>query len=141
MSFDDALTRMPHKGRMLLIARVLDADAEGLTAEAVPHRAPDFPLRLNGRLATVALAEIGAQAAAAHASGARQVLMTRWPMPATVRDGMLDLVQQGWASVDDLPRLVGHAQRIFVANAERSGQVERAHPRFWAGWLAFGRGP
>ncbi|GMG84998.1 hypothetical protein LNKW23_42140 [Paralimibaculum aggregatum] len=68
MTLDAALSRMPHRGPMLLIARVLEADPERILAEATDHRAPDHPLRRRGRLMTAALAEIGAQAAAAHAS-------------------------------------------------------------------------
>ncbi len=65
---DAALARMPHEGAMLLLARVLEAGPEGLTAEARDHRGADYPLRRRGRLPTLALAELGAQAAAAHAS-------------------------------------------------------------------------
>lgn len=63
-----ALARMPHEGRMLLLERVLSADAARIRCRARAHAAPDHPLRIDGRLATLALAEIGAQAAAAHAS-------------------------------------------------------------------------
>jgi predicted hotdog family 3-hydroxylacyl-ACP dehydratase len=63
-----ALARMPHEGRMLLIERVLFADAVRIRCRAGDHAAANHPLRIDGRLATLALAEIGAQAAAAHAS-------------------------------------------------------------------------
>lgn len=62
------LARMPHKGPMLLLARILASDADSIAAEARDHRPADYPLRLQGLLPPLALVELGAQAAAAHAS-------------------------------------------------------------------------
>jgi len=63
-----AFERMPHRGRMRLIEEILSVDAGRIACRARDHRAEDYPLRLGGRLMTVALVELGAQAAAAHAS-------------------------------------------------------------------------
>lgn len=68
MTLDAALERMPHEGSMLLIEQVLEADPNHILCRAKDHRGPDYPLRINGRLLTVSLVELGAQAAAAHAS-------------------------------------------------------------------------
>lgn len=68
MTSDLALTRMPQKGPMLLIAEVLASDETTLRALARDHRGEDYPLRIAGRLAVPTLVEVGAQAAAAHAS-------------------------------------------------------------------------
>lgn len=68
MSLLDPLTRMPHRGPMLLIESVVEISAERILCRARDHRHPDYPLRRRGRLMTAALAELGAQAAAAHAS-------------------------------------------------------------------------
>lgn len=65
---EQALARMPHAGPMRLIERIDHAAEDTLTCQARPHDLPDYPLRLDGTLYTAALVEIGAQAAAAHAS-------------------------------------------------------------------------
>lgn len=65
---DQALARMPHKGAMLLLDRVERLEEDRIRCIARDHRAPDYPLRVEGRLMSVALVELGAQAAAAHAS-------------------------------------------------------------------------
>lgn len=68
MSFQDALDRMPQKGAMLLIEEVLGADEGTIFCRARDHRGADYPLRVSGQLMTISLVELGAQAAAAHAS-------------------------------------------------------------------------
>lgn len=68
MSFQDALDRMPQKGAMLLIDTVLSADEDTIHCRARDHRTPDYPLRIADSLMTISLVELGAQAAAAHAS-------------------------------------------------------------------------
>lgn len=65
---DIALERMPQKGPMRLIGRILHADGGRIDCLAKPHGGRDYPLRIDGRLHAVALVELGAQAAAAHAS-------------------------------------------------------------------------
>ncbi|MEM9737389.1 MAG: hypothetical protein AAF908_12420 [Pseudomonadota bacterium] len=65
---DAALTRMPHKGRMLLLASVEALTEREIRCRAKDHRGVDYPLRLDGVLHPIALVELGAQAAAAHAS-------------------------------------------------------------------------
>ncbi len=64
----EALARMPHRGAMRLIAAVEAADGAGIRCRATDHAPPDYPLRLDGVLYAAALVELGAQAAAAHAS-------------------------------------------------------------------------
>ncbi|MEL7088565.1 MAG: phosphotransferase, partial [Planctomycetota bacterium] len=59
---------MPHKGPMQLIGAITHMDDNTIHAEPTDHTAPDFPLRIDGKLYTSALVELGAQAAAAHAS-------------------------------------------------------------------------
>lgn len=65
---DEALERMPHRGRMRLIADIEMADEKYIVCRANDHCGADFPLRIGGVLYGAALAEIGAQAAALHAS-------------------------------------------------------------------------
>lgn len=64
----EALARMPHAGPMQLIERIVSADATGIRCLAKDHRAASYPLRLDGYLHGGTLVELGAQAAAAHAS-------------------------------------------------------------------------
>lgn len=64
----EALARMPHGGAMRLIAAIEDADEARILCRATDHESPDYPLRLDGILYAAALVELGAQAAAAHAS-------------------------------------------------------------------------
>lgn len=68
MNFRHALDCMPQKGLMLLIDEILEADETSISCRARDHRSANYPLRVAGHLMPVALTEIGAQAAAAHAS-------------------------------------------------------------------------
>lgn len=68
MNLDSALDRMPHKGAMRLIERIVSADETQIHCIGIDHSCENYPLRLDGRLFSVALIELGAQAAAAHAS-------------------------------------------------------------------------
>lgn len=58
--------RIPHQDAMCLLERVVDWDAERVVCEAVSHKAPDNPLRADGRLAAVCGIEYAAQAMAVH---------------------------------------------------------------------------
>ena len=68
MSFDGILDRMPHKGPMRLIEQIISANDTDIHCVACSHTADDYPLRIDGALYAAALVELGAQAAAAHAS-------------------------------------------------------------------------
>ena len=68
MTVELALKRMPHRGAMQLIETIRHADESSITCLAKTHSAPDYPLRVEGVLHSSALVELGAQAAAAHAS-------------------------------------------------------------------------
>ncbi|MFK7944691.1 MAG: hypothetical protein AB8B85_17530 [Paracoccaceae bacterium] len=64
----EALERMPHTGPMRLITGIDQADDTSIVCHADGHTADSYPLRLGGVLYSAALVELGAQAAAAHAS-------------------------------------------------------------------------
>lgn len=53
---------------MQLIEEILHASEDEIRCAARDHTALDYPLRVNGRLYPITLVELGAQAAAAHAS-------------------------------------------------------------------------
>ena len=58
--------RIPHAGRMCLLDRVLDWDAQHIRCAAQSHRDADHPLRERGGLPVWAGIEYAAQAAAVH---------------------------------------------------------------------------
>ena len=60
------LASLPHRGAMNLLEAIASWDAASVHAIATSHRAPDNPLRRDGRLPSTAAIEYGAQAAAAH---------------------------------------------------------------------------
>lgn len=71
---------IPHAGRMCLLARVEDWDAQRIRCAATSHTAPDHPLRsASGLLATAAI-EYAAQAAAVHGA-LRAQAAGRMPAP------------------------------------------------------------
>ncbi|MEM7744634.1 MAG: hypothetical protein AAF409_13085 [Pseudomonadota bacterium] len=63
-----ARARMPHRGAMQLIEEIAEIDATSIRCISTGHTAAGHPLRLDGVLYVSALVELGAQAAAAHAS-------------------------------------------------------------------------
>lgn len=65
---DAIACRIPHGGRMRLLARVERWDASGIDCRAVSHRDADNPLRVPGGLPAWAGIEYAAQAAAVHGS-------------------------------------------------------------------------
>jgi len=57
---------VPHAGRMCLLERVISHAESGIQCAADSHRDPEHPLRRNGQLAALHLAEYAAQAMAVH---------------------------------------------------------------------------
>lgn len=99
---------VPHAGAMCLWHEVVAWDAQSIDCRTQGHRDPAHPLRRNGRLAAVHLAEYGAQAMAIHggllAGAAEPRLLT------ALRDVEL-LVER----IDDLEgELHGHAQPLLA---------------------------
>lgn len=62
----DITSLLPHAGTAVMIERVVSWDEAGIVTATTRHRAADNPLRRDGRLASVHLAEFGAQAMAIH---------------------------------------------------------------------------
>ena len=58
--------RIPHQGRMALLAGVVDASPGAIVCRADSHRAADHPLRQGGRLGAACGVEYAAQAMALH---------------------------------------------------------------------------
>lgn len=68
MKVFQGLERIPHKGAMCLIERVVETSADRIHCIARDHTDHDYPLRLDGTLFAATLVELGAQAAAVHTS-------------------------------------------------------------------------
>ena len=66
LTHDQIAGRIPHQGRMCLLARVLSWGDERIHCEASSHRDPDNPLRAHGRLGIACGIEYAAQAMAVH---------------------------------------------------------------------------
>jgi predicted hotdog family 3-hydroxylacyl-ACP dehydratase len=91
---------LPHAGTARMIERVLRWNRDEIVAATARHRAIDNPLRKDGRLAAVHLAEFGAQVMAIH-GGLLATADGATPRPAllvSVRD--LELRRE---RIDDLP--------------------------------------
>lgn len=66
MARDDIAALIPHQGTMCLWEHIVEWDGTRIVLETRGHRAPDNPLRANGKLRAVHLCEYGAQAMAVH---------------------------------------------------------------------------
>ena len=109
----DIASLLPHTGTARMIERVLSWDAEQILVATSRHRAPDNPLRRDGHLAAIHLAEFAAQAMAIH-GGLRNAAEGRPPQPAllvSVRD-----IQTFRDSIDDLPGEIEIAARALLIN-------------------------
>ena len=109
----DITALLPHQGTARMIERVLSWDLEQIRVATSRHRAPDNPLRRNGRLAAIHLAEFAAQAMAIH-GGLRNAAEGRAPQPAllvSVRD-----VETPCDYIDDLPGEIEIAARALLVN-------------------------
>jgi predicted hotdog family 3-hydroxylacyl-ACP dehydratase len=106
---------LPHRGSALMIERVVRWDAGEIVAATTLHRSPANPLRRDGRLAAVHLAEFAAQVMAIH-GGLRNAAAGRDPQDAllvSVRD--LELRRD---FIDDLPGELEVAAQALLVNSE-----------------------
>jgi predicted hotdog family 3-hydroxylacyl-ACP dehydratase len=116
---------IPHAGSMCLLDAVQSWDEQTIHAISSGHLLPDNPLRGNGGLHAINLAEYGAQAMAVHGG-----LLARMRGNATVRPGRLVSlreVQLSEAYVDQLNgRLDVHAQCLYADDngAQYSFRIE-----------------
>ena len=78
--------RIPHTGRMCLLDRVLEWDADRIRCSAVSHRDADNPLREAAGLATLAGIEYAAQAAAVHGALLRGEMLPRSGVLAALKN-------------------------------------------------------
>lgn len=118
---------IPHAGRMCLLDDVLSWDAQSIHAATVGHRSPDNPLRGEGGLHAVNLAEYGAQAMAVHGG-----LLARSRGSETVRPGRLVSLRDVQLSESFIDHLDGHldvqAECLYAdeSGAQYSFRIEHA---------------
>lgn len=115
---DEIRTLIPHEGRMCLWEVVKHWDAQTICCHTQSHRDMQNPLRCNGQLSAIHLAEYGAQAMAIHGGLlAREAAADKAAsgMLVSLRDFVMDLPR-----VDDIEApLIVHARQL-VASATGS---------------------
>jgi len=77
---------VPQAGDMCLLARIVRSNEREIVCAATSHGSPSNPLRRNGQLAALHLAEYGAQAMAAHGGLADPAAAARGGMLVAIRD-------------------------------------------------------
>ena len=77
---------IPHAGAMCLLDRVLARDGASILCAADSHRAPDNPLRRDGRLGVLCGIEYAGQAMALHGALSEAAEAPRPGMLASLRD-------------------------------------------------------
>ncbi|MHC4845078.1 MAG: hypothetical protein ACYTCU_02850 [Planctomycetota bacterium] len=127
----------------LMLAPAPAADSAGEAAGLLPwHRlaALDLPpdVILDGTRFELADAFGPAHAATAVLAHARRLLLTRWPLPAPLRDAMVERVQLLLAQGLPLDEALATVQRDYVLSAEAAGETAATHPRFWGALLPYG---
>jgi predicted hotdog family 3-hydroxylacyl-ACP dehydratase len=101
---------VPHAGAMCLLERIVSADGDSVVCSTTSHRSAENPLRRDGRLAALHLAEYGAQAMAVH--GGLKGDAARAGMLVAVRDLKL-LVER----IDDVEGEIVIEARRMLANS------------------------
>jgi len=121
---------VPHAGAMCLLERIVSADDASVVCATTTHRSAANPLRHEGRLAALHLAEYGAQAMAVH--GGLRGDAARAGMLVAVRDLKLHVER-----VDDVEgEILVEARRLI---ASQNGLIYAFSVRAGTGELASGR--
>lgn len=82
----DPRSLVPHAGDMCLLSRIVSANEREIVCAAVSHASPTHPLRFDGRLSALHLAEYGAQAMAVHGGLSDPQAQRRGGMLVAIRD-------------------------------------------------------
>jgi predicted hotdog family 3-hydroxylacyl-ACP dehydratase len=104
---------IPHKGTMCLLDAVEQWDAQSIRCITRTHRSADHPLRRDGHLSSLHLAEYGAQAMAVH-GGLQEVAAGRQPRPGMLV--ALRNIELTVARIDDIAEALTVTARRLVAN-------------------------
>ena len=111
--YPDPRTLVPHAGEMCLLARIVSAGERDIVCATDSHRSASNPLRRDGALAALHLAEYGAQAMAAHGGLKDPRAKERGGMLVSIRDLVLAVDR-----LDDVAHELTIAATQLVANAE-----------------------
>jgi len=126
MTFADVRSLVPHAGSMCLLERIVSASDTEIVCATFSHRSPANPLRRDGALAALHLAEYGAQAMAVHGGLHSAGEAARGGMLVAIRDLTLKV-----ARLDDIEaeltlravKLVANAQgRVYSFTASAGGR-------------------
>jgi predicted hotdog family 3-hydroxylacyl-ACP dehydratase len=109
----DPRTLVPHAGEMCLISRIVSVDDREIVCATVGHGAPTHPLRRDGQLSALHLAEYGAQAMAVHGGLSDPAAKDRGGMLVAIRDLVLRVDR-----LDDIPGELTITATKLVANAD-----------------------
>jgi predicted hotdog family 3-hydroxylacyl-ACP dehydratase len=109
----DPRTLVPHAGEMCLLARIVRFDEQEIVCATSSHASPANPLRRDGVLAALHLAEYGAQAMAVHGGLADPRAKERGGMLVAIRDLTLAVER-----LDDIPGELTISATRLVANAD-----------------------
>jgi predicted hotdog family 3-hydroxylacyl-ACP dehydratase len=85
---------IPHRGRMCLLDEIIEWDAQHVRCRSGTHRAPDNPLRSQGRLGVACGIEYAAQAMAVHGALAAGAHLAGAPPTAGFLAGLRDVQLQ-----------------------------------------------
>jgi predicted hotdog family 3-hydroxylacyl-ACP dehydratase len=110
----DIARLLPHAGTARMIERVLRWDENEILAATTRHRAPDNPLRRDGRLASVHLAEFAAQVMAIHGGLLDTATGRDWKPALLVSVRDLELERD---YIDDLDGELEISARVLMAQA------------------------
>jgi predicted hotdog family 3-hydroxylacyl-ACP dehydratase len=111
--YPDPRTLVPHAGGMCLLARIVSAGERDIVCATDSHRSAANPLRRDGALAALHLAEYGAQAMAVHGGLADPRAKERGGMLVSIRDLVLAVDR-----LDDIDGELTITATRLVANAE-----------------------
>lgn len=104
---------VPHAGAMCLLERIVSADADSVVCATSTHRSTTNPLRHDGRLAALHLAEYGAQAMAVHGGLKSADGASRAGMLVAIRDLVLKVER-----IDDVEGDLWVEARRLLSNAD-----------------------
>lgn len=112
LNHEDIARRIPHQGRMCLLACVVEWSAERIHCQADNHRDAGHPLRAQGRLGIACGIEYAAQAMAVHGA---LIAEAAGAVPAAPRAGYLASVRGVTLHADRLDDVAG----ALTVRAER----------------------
>jgi predicted hotdog family 3-hydroxylacyl-ACP dehydratase len=111
----DVRSLIPHAGEMCLLERIVEASDSDLVCATFSHRSATNPLRRDGMLAALHLAEYGAQTMAIHGGLQSSGEPARGGMLVAIRDLRLRVTR-----LDDLDaELTIHAVKLVASAAGR----------------------